>query len=131
MLLRLRPDFTLTWMAENSAVTGELAERLREALRKARIGPTCDNLASKGMVKHRQALRCYRNGVAHRGNKSEIRALRQMPVIPDPAKRHGFTQQASCRHRQFRPDSRRIAAGQNNRRCHGVSMIASDRNSSR
>jgi tetratricopeptide (TPR) repeat protein len=34
-LLRLRPEFSLTWMAENMPQTGELAECLREGLRKA------------------------------------------------------------------------------------------------
>jgi tetratricopeptide (TPR) repeat protein len=34
-LLRLRPDFSLTWMAANQPPTGEFAERLREGLRKA------------------------------------------------------------------------------------------------
>jgi adenylate cyclase len=36
-LLRLRPEFSLTWMAENLPQTGELAERLREGLRKAGV----------------------------------------------------------------------------------------------
>ena len=36
-LLRLRPDFSLTWMAENQAPTGEMADRIREGLRKAGV----------------------------------------------------------------------------------------------
>ncbi len=36
-LLRLRPGYSLTRMTENSPVTGELAERLREGLRKAGV----------------------------------------------------------------------------------------------
>jgi adenylate cyclase len=36
-LLRLRPEFSLTWMTENLPQTGELAERLREGLRKAGV----------------------------------------------------------------------------------------------
>ncbi len=36
-LLRLRPEFSLTWMAANAPPTGELAERLREGLRKAGV----------------------------------------------------------------------------------------------
>jgi len=36
-LLRLRPGFSLTWMAENSPGTGEMAERLLEGLRKAGV----------------------------------------------------------------------------------------------
>jgi len=36
-LLRLRPEFSLTWIAENSPITGELAERFRDALRKAGV----------------------------------------------------------------------------------------------
>ena len=36
-LLRLRPEYSLTWMSENQAITGELAERLREGLRKAGV----------------------------------------------------------------------------------------------
>ena len=36
-LLRLRPEFSLTWMTENQPLTGELAERLREGLRKAGV----------------------------------------------------------------------------------------------
>jgi adenylate cyclase len=39
-LLRLRPEFTLTWMTENLPPTGELAERLREGLRKAGVPET-------------------------------------------------------------------------------------------
>jgi hypothetical protein len=34
-LLRIRPDFSLTWMIENHPLTGKLAERLCEGLRKA------------------------------------------------------------------------------------------------
>jgi len=39
VLLRLRPGFSLTWMKENMAVptTGELAERIREGLRRAGV----------------------------------------------------------------------------------------------
>jgi adenylate cyclase len=36
-LLRLHPGFSLTRMTENTPVTGELAERLREGLRKAGV----------------------------------------------------------------------------------------------
>ena len=36
-LLRLRPDFSLTRMTENQPLTGEMHERLREALRKAGV----------------------------------------------------------------------------------------------
>ena len=36
-LLRLRPEFSLTWMTENLPATGEMAERLREGLRKAGV----------------------------------------------------------------------------------------------
>jgi adenylate cyclase len=36
-LLRLLPDYSLTWVRQNSPVTGELAERLREGLRKAGV----------------------------------------------------------------------------------------------
>jgi hypothetical protein len=36
-LLRLRPEFSLTWMIENLAFTGETAERLCEGLRKAGV----------------------------------------------------------------------------------------------
>jgi TolB-like protein len=36
-LLRLRPEFSLTWMTENLPQTGELGERLREGLRKAGV----------------------------------------------------------------------------------------------
>ena len=36
-LLRLRPEFSLTWMTENQPLTGELAERLCEGLRKAGV----------------------------------------------------------------------------------------------
>jgi hypothetical protein len=36
-LLRLRPEFSLTWMTENMPPAGELAERLREGLRKAGV----------------------------------------------------------------------------------------------
>jgi len=34
-LLQLRPEFSLNWMGENLPATGELADRLREGLRKA------------------------------------------------------------------------------------------------
>ena len=36
-LLRLHPGFSLTRMTENTPITGELAERLREGLRKAGV----------------------------------------------------------------------------------------------
>ena len=36
-LLRLRPEFSLTWMNENARQTGKLAERLREGLRRAGV----------------------------------------------------------------------------------------------
>ena len=36
-LLRLQPEFSLAWMTENVPQTGELAERLREGLRKAGV----------------------------------------------------------------------------------------------
>jgi len=36
-LLRLRPEFSLNWMTENMPPTGEMAERLREGLRKAGV----------------------------------------------------------------------------------------------
>ena len=36
-LLRLQPEFSLTWMTENMPPTGEMAERLREGLRKAGV----------------------------------------------------------------------------------------------
>jgi len=36
-LLRLQPDFSLTWVSENVPLTGEAAERLREGLRKAGV----------------------------------------------------------------------------------------------
>ena len=36
-LLRLQPEFSLAWMTENQPPTGELAERLREGLRKAGV----------------------------------------------------------------------------------------------
>jgi adenylate cyclase len=36
-LLRLRPEYSLTWMTENTLQTGELAERLCEGLRKAGV----------------------------------------------------------------------------------------------
>ena len=36
-LLRLRPDFSLNWMAKNTLVSREIAERLREGLRKAGV----------------------------------------------------------------------------------------------
>jgi hypothetical protein len=36
-LLRLQPKFSLAWMTENNPSTGELAERLREGLRKAGV----------------------------------------------------------------------------------------------
>ena len=34
---QFRPEFSLAWMAENQPLTGELAERLREGLRKAGV----------------------------------------------------------------------------------------------
>jgi adenylate cyclase len=37
ILLRLRPEFSLAWMTENVPPTGEMAERLREGLRKAGV----------------------------------------------------------------------------------------------
>jgi hypothetical protein len=36
-LLHLRPNFSLAWMIENLALTGELADRLCEGLRKAGV----------------------------------------------------------------------------------------------
>jgi tetratricopeptide (TPR) repeat protein len=36
-LLRLRPEFSLTWMTENMPPAGEMAERIREGLRKAGV----------------------------------------------------------------------------------------------
>jgi adenylate cyclase len=36
-LLRLRPEFSLVWMTENMPATGEMAESLREGLRKAGV----------------------------------------------------------------------------------------------
>jgi hypothetical protein len=36
-LLRFHPGFSLTWMAENHPPAGEMAERLRDGLRKAGI----------------------------------------------------------------------------------------------
>jgi adenylate cyclase len=36
-LFRIRPEFSLTWLEENLPPTGELAERLREGLRKAKV----------------------------------------------------------------------------------------------
>ena len=36
-LLRLRPDFSLTWVAENQAATGEMADRILRGLRKAGV----------------------------------------------------------------------------------------------
>ena len=36
-LLRLRPEFSLAWMNENQPFTGEIAERVREGLRKAGV----------------------------------------------------------------------------------------------
>ena len=36
-LLRLQPEFSVTWMTENAPHTGELAERLRDGLRKAGV----------------------------------------------------------------------------------------------
>jgi tetratricopeptide (TPR) repeat protein len=36
-LLRLQPEFSLAWMNENFPLTGEIAERLREGLRKAGV----------------------------------------------------------------------------------------------
>jgi tetratricopeptide (TPR) repeat protein len=39
-LLRLRPEYTLTWHAENQPASGEMAERLGEGLRKAGVPET-------------------------------------------------------------------------------------------
>jgi hypothetical protein len=39
-LLRLRPEFSLTWMTENLPPTGELAERLCQGLRLAGVPET-------------------------------------------------------------------------------------------
>ena len=36
-LLRLRPEFTLAWMADNLPQRGEIAERMREGLRRAGV----------------------------------------------------------------------------------------------
>jgi adenylate cyclase len=36
-LLRLRPDYSLTWMLQNSVDTGRLTDRLREGLRRAGV----------------------------------------------------------------------------------------------
>ena len=36
-LLRLRPDYSLTWVTQNQAFTGELANRLHDGLRKAGV----------------------------------------------------------------------------------------------
>ena len=36
-LLRLRADFSMAWISENMAYRGEVGERLREGLRKARV----------------------------------------------------------------------------------------------
>ena len=36
-LLRLRPEFSLTWAAENLPPAGELKERLQEGLRRAGV----------------------------------------------------------------------------------------------
>jgi adenylate cyclase len=36
-LLRLRPEFSLTWMTENMPLTGEMADRIYEGLRKAGV----------------------------------------------------------------------------------------------
>jgi adenylate cyclase len=36
-LLRLRPNYSLTWQIQNSPLTGELADRMREGLRKAGV----------------------------------------------------------------------------------------------
>ena len=36
-LLRLRPEFSVAWMSENQPFTGEMAERIREGLRKAGV----------------------------------------------------------------------------------------------
>jgi len=36
-LLRFRPEFSLTWMTENQPLTGEVADRIREGLRKAGV----------------------------------------------------------------------------------------------
>ncbi len=39
-LLRLRPEYSLTWMTENQPATGEIAKRLREGLQKAGVPET-------------------------------------------------------------------------------------------
>jgi tetratricopeptide (TPR) repeat protein len=39
-LLTLQPEFSLAWMGENHPLTGEIAERLREGLRKAGVPET-------------------------------------------------------------------------------------------
>ena len=36
-LVRLRPEFSLSWLTANQPITGELAERLCEGLRKAGV----------------------------------------------------------------------------------------------
>jgi len=36
-LFRLNPEYSLTWMTENQPPIGELAERLREGLRRAGV----------------------------------------------------------------------------------------------
>jgi hypothetical protein len=36
-LLRLHPEYSLTWMNENQPLTGEMTERFREALRMAGV----------------------------------------------------------------------------------------------
>ena len=36
-LLRPRADFSMAWVSENMAYRGEVGERLREGLRKARV----------------------------------------------------------------------------------------------
>jgi hypothetical protein len=36
-LLRLQPEFSLAWLNEKHPLTGEMAERLREGLRKAGV----------------------------------------------------------------------------------------------
>jgi hypothetical protein len=37
MLFRVRPEFSVARMNENTPLTGELAERMREGLRKAGV----------------------------------------------------------------------------------------------
>jgi hypothetical protein len=39
-LLRLRPDFSLTWMGKNVPLTGDIRERLLDGLHKAGVPET-------------------------------------------------------------------------------------------